>query len=196
MYIFISMSVHVCIWTFVYILFMKQRNVSKRKNEKKKGMEKRSKLAWPFSRAGPKWAFCSCCAAVRMMMMTRTNMWTETPFPFPALSLLSPLPRLAATTGRAAAPFVSSSPSPLPATSILQVCPPLLFPSAVWDGAPQTLTKLSVFGSESSYNRLPTNFDFVCKNYRVYMCTTPMSLVAMDTYLWTTRNRWTCIIFR
>jgi hypothetical protein len=57
---------------------------------------------------------------------------------------------------------------------ILQVCPPLLFPSAVRDGAPQTLTKLFVFGSESSYNILPTNFDFVCKNYRVYMCT-PMS---------------------
>ena len=52
---------------------------------------------------------------------------------------------------------------------ILQVCPPLLFPSAVRDGAPQTLTKLFVFGSESSYNVLPTNFDFVCKNYRVYM---------------------------
>ena len=41
---------------------------------------------------------------------------------------------------------------------ILQVCPPLLFPSAVRDGAPQTLTKLFVFGSESSYNKLPTNF--------------------------------------
>jgi hypothetical protein len=56
----------------------------------------------------------------------------------------------------------------------LQVCPPLLFPSAVRDGAPQTLTELFVFGSESSYNILPTNFDFVCKNYRVYICT-PMS---------------------
>ena len=55
---------------------------------------------------------------------------------------------------------------------ILQVCPPLLFPSAVRDGAPQTLTKLFLFGSESRYyNILPTNFDFVCKNYRVYMCT-------------------------
>ena len=32
---------------------------------------------------------------------------------------------------------------------------------------PQTLTKLFVFGSESSYITLPTNFDFVCKNYRV-----------------------------
>jgi hypothetical protein len=62
----------------------------------------------------------------------------------------------------------------LPATSILQVCPPLLFPSAVRDGAPQTLTKLFVFGSASSYNILPTNFDFVCKNYRVYIYT-PMS---------------------
>jgi len=49
------------------------------------------------------------------------------------------LPSLAATTGRAAAPFVTSSPSPLPATSIHQVCPPLLFPSAVQDRAPQTL---------------------------------------------------------
>ena len=53
---------------------------------------------------------------------------------------------------------------------ILQVCPPFLFPSAVRDGAPQTLTKLFVFGSESSYNILP-NFDLVCKNYRC----TPMS---------------------
>ena len=32
--------------------------------------------------------------------------------------------------------------------------PPLLFPCAVRDGAPQTLTKLSVLGSESSYNIL------------------------------------------
>ena len=55
-----------------------------------------------------------------------------------------------------------------------QVCSPLLFSSAVRDGAPQTLTKLLVFGSESSCNILPTNFDFVCKNYRVYMCA-PMS---------------------
>ena len=44
---------------------------------------------------------------------------------------------------------------------ILQVCRPLLFPCAAPDGAPQTLTKLFVFGSESSYNILPTNFDFV-----------------------------------
>jgi len=80
------------------------------------------------------------------------------------------LPCLAATTGRAAEPFVTSLPSPLPATSILQVCPPLLFPYAVRDGAPQTLTKLFVFGSESSYKILPTNFYFVCKNYWVYMC--------------------------
>ena len=49
---------------------------------------------------------------------------------------------------------------------ILQVCRPLLFPCAVPDGAPLTLTKLFVFGSESSYITLPTNFDFVCKNYR------------------------------
>jgi hypothetical protein len=42
---------------------------------------------------------------------------------------------------------------------ILQVCPPLLFPAAVRDGAPQTLTKLFVFGCESSYNILPTDFD-------------------------------------
>ena len=65
-----------------------------------------------------------------------------------ALSSLG-LPSLAATTGRAAAPFVTSSPSPLPAISIHQVCLHLLFPSAVRDGAPQTLTKLFVFGSES-----------------------------------------------
>jgi hypothetical protein len=57
------------------------------------------------------------------------------------------LPFLAATTGRAAAPFVTSSPGPSPATSTRQVCPPLLFPSAVRNGAPETLTKLFVFGS-------------------------------------------------
>jgi len=90
------------------------------------------------------------------------------------LRLISPLssslgvPFPAATTGPAAAPFVTYSPGPLPARSIHQVCPPLLFPSAVRNGAPQTLTKLFVFGSESSYNILPTNFDFVCKN--VHLC--------------------------
>jgi hypothetical protein len=64
---------------------------------------------------------------------------------------------------------------PFPAERILQVCPLLLFPSTVRDGSSTpTLTKLFVFGSESSYNILPTNFDFICKNYRVYMCT-PMS---------------------
>ena len=42
------------------------------------------------------------------------------------LSTLLALPSLGATTGRAAAPFVTSSSSPLPATetTILQVCPP------------------------------------------------------------------------
>jgi hypothetical protein len=72
---------------------------------------------------------------------------------------------------------------PVFAQRILQVCPPLLFPSAVRDGAPQTLTKLFVFGSESSYNILPTNFDFICKNYRVYMCT-PMSYAGSAPALW------------
>ena len=43
---------------------------------------------------------------------------------------------------------------------ILQVCAPLLFPSAVRGGAPQTLTKLSVFGSESSYDILLTSISF------------------------------------
>ena len=85
------------------------------------------------------------------------------PFPFSRnLSSLA-LPSLATTTGRAAAP------SPLPARSIHQVCLPLLFHSAVRDGAPQTLTKLFLLGSESRYyNILPTNFDFVCKN--VHLC--------------------------
>ena len=93
-------------------------------------------------------------------------------FPFsPTLSSLA-LPSPAATTGRAAAPFVLSSPCPLPAMSASRyACAPLLFPSAVRDGAPQTLTKLFAFGSESSYNILPTNFDFVRKNNLVYMCT-------------------------
>ena len=63
-------------------------------------------------------------------------------------SLVLALPSLAATTGRAAAPLATSSPTPLPATSIYQVCSPLLFPSAVRDGASQTLTKLFVFGSD------------------------------------------------
>jgi hypothetical protein len=59
----------------------------------------------------------------------------------------------------------------------------------VRDGAPQTLTKLFVFGSESSYNILPTNFDFVCKNYRVHMCT-PMSYAgsAPDVYMFLGTN--------
>jgi hypothetical protein len=46
----------------------------------------------------------------------------------------------------------------------------------VRDGASRALTKLFVFGFESSCNILPTNFDFLCKNYRMYMCT-PMSYV-------------------
>ena len=78
---------------------------------------------------------------------------------------------LAATTGRAAAPFVKSSPTPLPASSIHQVCPPLLFPSAVRNGAPQTLTKLFCIRICPSCNILPNKFDFICKNYRVHMCT-------------------------
>ena len=52
--------------------------------------------------------------------------------------------------------------------AVLQVCPPFLFPSAVRDGAPQTLTKLLLFGSESSCNILPTNFDFVCPRLILY----------------------------
>ena len=59
--------------------------------------------------------------------------------------------------------FFAGSPSPLPATSIHQVCSPLLFPSAFRGGAPQTLTKLFVLGYASSYNILSTNFNFVCK---------------------------------
>jgi len=51
-----------------------------------------------------------------------------------------------AAAARAAAPFrhVLAQP-PLPAASIHQVCPPLLFPSVVRDGAPQTLTKLFLY---------------------------------------------------
>ena len=103
------------------------------------------------------------------------NGWSGT-FPFSRTLSSLALPSLAATTGPAAAttgpaaaPFVTSSPSLLPATSASSryACP-LLFPSAVRDGAPQTLTRLFVLGSESSYNILPTNFDFVCENYRVY----------------------------
>ena len=83
--------------------------------------------------------------------------FTSPPF---SRTLSLALPSLPAATGRAAAPFVTSSPSPLPATSIFQVCPSLLFPFALQDGAPQTLTKLFVFGSESSYNILPTKLRF------------------------------------
>ena len=95
------------------------------------------------------------------------------------------LPSLAATTGRAAAPFVASSPRILPVTSIHQVCPPLLFPSAARDGTSLALTKLFVFGSDPDaiYYQL-TSISFakiialfmkeIRKNYRVYMCT-PMS---------------------
>jgi len=97
------------------------------------------------------------------------------PFPSLGLSLLLALSSLAVTIGRAAAPFVTSSPSPLPTTSILQVCPPPLFPSAMRYAAPQTLTKLFVFGSESSYNILPTNFDFVSTHVVCWVrpCSTP-----------------------
>ena len=75
-------------------------------------------------------------------------------------SLLPALPSLAATTGRAAAPFVLSSSSPAcddwasggaispffaqPFAGderILQVCPPLLFPFAARDGAPPNPNK-------------------------------------------------------
>ena len=67
---------------------------------------------------------------------------------------------------------------------ILQVCPPLLFPFAVQDGAPQTLTKLFIFGSESSYNISPTNFDFVCKNYRVYIVYTHVQCCVRPCSQW------------
>jgi hypothetical protein len=95
--------------------------------------------------------------------------------PFPSLGLCPPCSSFPGGDGWASGGAICHVfAQPLPATSILQVCPPLLFPSAVRDVTPQTLTKIFVFGSESSYNILPTNFDFVCKNYRVYMCT-PMS---------------------
>jgi hypothetical protein len=67
------------------------------------------------------------------------------PFPFSPLVFLSW--RWRRRLGERAALFVTSSPGPLPATSIHQVCPPFLFPSPVRNGAPQTLTKLFVFGS-------------------------------------------------
>ena len=84
------------------------------------------------------------------------------------------LPSLAATTGRAAAPFVASSPRILPATSIHQVCPPLLFPSAARDVPSLALTKLFVFGSDPvTLYYLLTSISFA-KIYWVYKCT-PMS---------------------
>jgi hypothetical protein len=70
--------------------------------------------------------------------------------------------------------IVTSSPSVCRRRASTRYARPFSSLSAVRDGAPQTLSKLFVFGSESSYNILPTNFDFVCKNYRVYMCI-PMS---------------------
>jgi hypothetical protein len=96
------------------------------------------------------------------------------PSPF-SLTLSSlGLPALVATTrggtGRAAAPFVTSSPSPLPATSIHQVCPLLLFASELRDEAPQTLTKLFVFGSDSvTLYYLLTSISFA-KIIHVYPC--------------------------
>ena len=97
----------------------------------------------------------SGCSSLRCQARFRARLidpfrLTSSPLFLPSLGLSFALPSLAATTGRAAAPFITSSPSPFPATSILKVCPPLLFPSAVRDGAPQTLTKLFLFGSESS----------------------------------------------
>jgi hypothetical protein len=83
------------------------------------------------------------------------------------------LPSLAATTGRAAAPSClrpalcrrRAHPPGMPAPSLSFCCARRSTPNP---------NKTICIGSESSYNILPTNFDFVCKNYRVYMCT-PMS---------------------
>jgi len=135
-----------------------------------------SRLTWTSAWDAPAWG--GWLARARLIDSPPARLLTSArdlflkPFPSIELfSLLLALPSLAATTGRAAAPFATSSPSALPATSILQVCPPLPFPSAVRDGAPPNPNKTIVFGSESSYNVLPANLDFVCKNYRVYMCT-------------------------
>jgi hypothetical protein len=74
----------------------------------------------------------------------------------------------------------------LPATSIHQVCPPFLFPSAVRDGAPQTLTYLltsisfaKIIGCPCVHpcpllgppliSRRPYIFVFFCK-YRSFGC--------------------------
>ena len=100
------------------------------------------------------------------------------------LRLISPLssslgvPFPAATTGPAAAPFVTYSPGPLPARSIHQVCPPLLFPSAVRNGAPQTLTNLFVFGSYHVLCWVRPWFDWVL----LQPCPTLKS--ALENVLW------------
>jgi len=103
----------------------------------------------------------------------------------PAQGLRLFFPPIYLTTRWAAAALVTSSPSPLPATSIHQVCPPLLFPSAARDVPSLALTKLFVFGSDpDAIYYLLTSISFakiialfmkeIRKNYRVYMCT-PMS---------------------
>jgi len=85
--------------------------------------------------------------------------------PFPSVSLLKPFPTLEEKVSPDLLPCSRSSfpggddwASGSPALCRRRVHPPgmprrpLLFPCAVRDGAPQTLTKLYVFGSESSYN--------------------------------------------
>ena len=88
--------------------------------------------------------------------------------PFPSVSLLLLFPFSRRETLSRSPPLLDiflpwrrrlgeRRPSPLPATSASSryaARSPLLFPCAVRDGARQTLTKLSVFGSESSYNIL------------------------------------------
>jgi hypothetical protein len=61
----------------------------------------------------------------------------------------------------------------LPATSILQVCPPLLFPFCCARRSTPNPNK-TICTRISIQLQYITYYDFVRKNYRVYMCT-PMS---------------------
>ena len=96
--------------------------------------------------------------------------------------------------------------SPLPATSASStpgmLRPPLVFPCAVRDGAPQTLTKLSVFGSDSSYNIVSYLLTWIsfARTRRIigYTCVHPCSLLGPPLsgntiiYWFMTRlNHWT-----
>ena len=100
-------------------------------------------------------------SGLRFISLGFLNLSLLTDFLLPCSSY----PLLAATTWRAAAPFVTSSPSPLPATSILQVCPPLLFPFCCARRSTPNPNK-TICTRISMQLQYITYYDFVRKNYR------------------------------